>query len=154
MWTTSKSGPTASIIFSNSQKENQQLFAFEQVLELYKRAHLILIMHRTGLARQLEYFFPGKLQESCLTGVPVLATPTGNIQQTYSPVLYVLEKETSENLAEMISKIKDTPYEFNQKLGIMARTFVIREKHWRVQSRRIIEYLNSIFTLNSGFSMQ
>jgi glycosyltransferase involved in cell wall biosynthesis len=115
----------------------------EGVLALYRQADLLLVIRKTQ-ARNTRYFFPVKLFEALLSAVPVLATNTGHLKAEYGAYLHVLEEETAEGLAQGIQAVRATPVEQRRKLGARARAFMIQEKHWQSQCRKIKDYLEGL----------
>lgn len=115
----------------------------EGVLALYRQADLLLVIRKTQ-ARNTRYFFPGKLFEALLSAVPVLATDTGHLKAEYGEYLHVLDEETAAGLAQGIRAVQATPWEQRREHGARARAFMIREKHWLSQCRKIRDYLEGL----------
>ncbi len=113
------------------------------VLALYRRADLILVIRKTK-TRNTRYFFPGKLFEALLSAVPVLATNTGHLRAEYGDYLYVLEDETAEGFVCNIQAIQTISLSQRQELGARARAFMIAEKHWQTQCRKLKDYLEGL----------
>jgi glycosyltransferase involved in cell wall biosynthesis len=113
--------------------------SLERILDLYAAADLVLVIRRTGPATR--YFFPGKLMEAMLSGVPVLATGTGHLEEEYGPFLYLLRDETANGLAARIREIAAIPGETRMELGAKAGAMMVSSKSWEIQARRFVDYL-------------
>jgi glycosyltransferase involved in cell wall biosynthesis len=141
-------GPLAQIIEEDARRDSRitvhGFLDLEKVLALYRQADLILVIRKTQEGHT-RYFFPGKLFEALLSAVPVLATNTGHLREEFGAYLYVLEDETAEGLASRIRNIRAVPVEGRRGLGARARAFIIREKHWRSQCRKIRDLLEGLF---------
>lgn len=114
--------------------------AFEDVLDLYWTADLVLNMRLTD-AVDTRYFFPSKLMELLASGTPVLSTCTGPVATEYGQVAYLLQEETPGALAERIQAIAAIPFDERRAFGERARTFMLAEKTWRRQAGRLADYL-------------
>ncbi len=140
-------GPLAARIEAAAQADPRiRMHGFldlEGVLALYRRADLLLVIRKTQ-ARNTRYFFPVKLFEALLSAVPVLATNTGHLKAEYGEYLYVLEDETAEGLVQGIRAVQAVPWEQRRELGARARAFMIREKNWRSQCRRLRDYIEGL----------
>ncbi len=113
---------------------------FEEVLDLYQSAHLLLNARITK-AIDTRYFFPSKLMELLASGTPVLSTCTGHVESEYGHVLYLLRDETPEALAARIEEIRGVADDERRELGRRAREFMLTEKTWHRQGERLADYL-------------
>lgn len=114
--------------------------SFEEVLELYASADLILNLRLTK-AFDTRYFFPSKLMESLASGTPVLSTSTGVVESEYGHVLYLLHDETPAALAARLEEIRRIGVEERRALGERARAFMFSEKTWTRQGERLARYI-------------
>lgn len=113
------------------------------VIDLYSQADLILVVRKTK-ARNTAYFFPGKIMEALLSGIPVLSTQTGHMEKEFGDYVYMLEDETVSGLVQKIKYIREQPVDRREEVGRSARQFVISNKHWGIQCACVIEYLQSL----------
>ena len=121
---------------------------FRDLLEVYGAADLLLNLRLTR-ALDTRYFFPSKLMELLASGIPVLSTGTGHVQEVYGHVLYLLDEETPHALAARIRTIAALPPEQRQAVGRNARNFVLTEKTWDRQGAKLAAYIrNEVFPLN------
>lgn len=119
--------------------------SLEGVLNLYRSCDLILVIRRTE-ARDTRYFFPGKLMEALVSGIPVLATPTGHLRETYGRYLFILEEERSGALAERIRQVRELPEVQRLDIAQRARAFMIEHKSWTNQTGKLGAYLEAVGT--------
>ena len=117
--------------------------AFEQVLELYRTADLLLNL-RVTKALDTRYFFPSKLMEYVASGVPVLSTCTGHVEEEYGEVVYLLREETPEALGAAITAIRRQPPDEREALGRRARQFMLEHKTWHRQGEKLIAYIHEV----------
>jgi glycosyltransferase involved in cell wall biosynthesis len=113
---------------------------FEQVLELYRSSDLLLNLRITKTL-DTRYFFPSKLMELLASGVAVLSTCTGHVEEEYSDFLYLLRDETPQGLSEKIREIKALSPEERFGLGRRARAFMLDQKTWARQGERLVHYI-------------
>lgn len=112
----------------------------DAVLDLYRRADLLLVIRRTRTL-DTRYFFPGKLFESLLSAIPVLTTEMAGVKKEYGDCLYILDDETPQGLAARIKAIVASSEGSRVEIGQRARARMIATKTWRNQARRLVEYL-------------
>jgi glycosyltransferase involved in cell wall biosynthesis len=116
---------------------------FAEVLELYRSADLLLNARVTGTL-DTRYFFPSKLMELLASGTPVLSTCTGDVEEQYGHVLYLLREETPEALARRIEEIAAIRGDARQAKALEAQAFMFREKSWGRQAARLATYLENV----------
>jgi glycosyltransferase involved in cell wall biosynthesis len=110
---------------------------YEQVLDLYRRADVLVNPHST---RHLSarYLFPSKLLEYLATGTPVISTPcTPEVGQEYGDVLVLMREESTDELVAAVRRVETMPAEERRALGQAARRLVLERKTWRAQGARI-----------------
>ena len=118
------------------------LLEFDQLLELYRSADLLLNL-RVTRAIDTRYFFPSKLMELLASGTPVLSTCTGHVEEEYGGVLYLLREETAGAVAYRVLQIAGMPAKERHALGVKARAFMLTEKSWKKQGERLAEYIRT-----------
>lgn len=84
--------------------------------------------------------FPSKIQEYMLSGVPVIATAVNGLGKEYHPYLYLYD-DTVQGLEAVFEKIKKDGYEKSRGKAEKAISFIMEEKTWDVQVRRLWSYL-------------
>ncbi len=114
--------------------------AYDQVLALYCSAD-VLVNVRLTKTLNTKYFFPSKLMEYLASGVPVISTCTGHVEQEFGGFVYLLREETAESLARLIAAVAESPRDQRTEMGRRARQHVATHKTWDSQSGRIATYL-------------
>jgi len=122
---------------------------FEQVLKLYQSAD-VLVNSRITKNVNTRYFFPSKLFEFLASGRPVISTPTGNVEHEYAPYVYLLTDETPEALAALLQEISQEPREVRAAKGARGREFVLTQKSWGAQGKKVVAWLRSLFSEDSS----
>jgi glycosyltransferase involved in cell wall biosynthesis len=115
---------------------------FEQVLELYDSADLLINLRMTQ-SRNTRYFFPSKMMEYLASGVPVLSTCTGHVEEEFGDFTYLLKEETPEALAEMLRRIANIPEQTRRDRAERAREYMHLQKTWTAQARKLLSYIRS-----------
>jgi glycosyltransferase involved in cell wall biosynthesis len=116
---------------------------FDDVLQLYRSADLLLNLRMTR-ALDTRYFFPSKLMEFLASGVAVLSTCTGHVEEEYGDLVYLLRDETPEALAAAIRAIRTRPPYEREALGRSAREFMLANKTWPKQGEKLIAYIRDV----------
>lgn len=116
----------------------------EQVLELYETADVLLNMRLTQIL-DTRYFFPSKLMEYLASGIPVLTTCTGHVEEEYAALAYLLKDETAEGLARRLAEIAEMPRQDREYMGMEAKKYMAREKTWSNQARRVLKFIESVW---------
>jgi glycosyltransferase involved in cell wall biosynthesis len=121
-----------------------------QVLALYRSADL-LVSARLTKGLNTRYFFPSKLMEYLASGVPVISTCTGHVEEEFGGFVYLLREETAESLAGLIAAIAASPRAERIEMGRRARGYMAAHKTWDSQSARVVTYLReSVLRLPSA----
>jgi glycosyltransferase involved in cell wall biosynthesis len=119
------------------------LLDHDALFRLYADADLLLNIRLTQ-SLNTAYLFPSKMLEYLLVGKPVLSTSVAHIEKEYGNYCYILKEETSEALADKILSIKQIPEVDRIGLGSRARDFMLKNRTWDAQGRRISEYLKGL----------
>lgn len=85
--------------------------------------------------------FPSKLMEYMLSGTPVVSNKLECIGEEYNDNIYFFEKDTPECMGEKISSLLEMDYEEYMKIAKMAKKFIIENKDWNKQSKKIYEFI-------------
>lgn len=116
---------------------------FDRVLSLYADAD-VLVSVRLTRAIDTRYFFPGKLMEYLGSGVPVITTCTGHVEEEFGDFAFLLRDETAEALAKLILHIAALSPAERETVGRRARAYFLAEKTWNAQAARITRYLSRL----------
>jgi glycosyltransferase involved in cell wall biosynthesis len=114
--------------------------SYKDVLTLYRTADLLINMRLTKRLNT-KYFFPSKMMEYLASGIPVISTCTGHVEKEYGSFCYLLRNETAEGLASLIEHVVRISPQERFELGCAARAYVLENKTWEVQGRRIAEHI-------------
>ncbi len=103
-----------------------------------------LINARSAKTPHIQYSFPSKLLEYMLAGRPVISTALPGIPEDYYDYLYILKDESPQALASFIQEVCSKPPQELREFGERARRFVMAEKNYRRQGKRIYEFMQSL----------
>jgi glycosyltransferase involved in cell wall biosynthesis len=90
------------------------------------------------------YNFPSKLIDYLAAGRPVITTLSGDLDPEYLEVTVPLLEETPGGLAALLQETIDRPGDELAELGARGREFVLREKNWGRQAKRVYEFIGSL----------
>ncbi|HVT47780.1 MAG TPA: glycosyltransferase family 4 protein [Vicinamibacterales bacterium] len=140
-------GPLGDLVRARAERDPRVQYAgmldFGSLVRVYQSADLLLNLKLTQSV-DTKYFFPSKLMELLGSGSPVLTTCTGHVADAYAEFVYLLRDETASGLAGKIQEIVALGAEARRTLGACAREFVLREKTWDVQGRRLAVYVRGV----------
>lgn len=122
--------------------------AFADVLALYESADVLVCMRLTESV-DTKYFFPSKLMEYLASGRPVITTCTGQVAKEFGSFTYLLREETAEALASLIKNVSLKDQGLREQKGIAARDYMMANKTWAEQGRRIVKLIKSLFKLGA-----
>lgn len=108
-----------------------------------QRAATVLLNPRPTAQRIARYTFPSKLLEYMGSGTPVVSTALPGIPDDYHAHLE-LAPETAEGLADALERVAGWPAAQRACRGSGAREFVLRNKSWASQARRVHEFISSL----------
>lgn len=117
----------------------------EEVVQAELRATL-LVNPRSAAGEFTKYSFPSKTMEYMATGTPVLMYCLPGIPREYYNYLFFIDDgDPTEKIGNAIRNILDNFSELElMHFGQKAKNFVIDEKNNIIQSRKIIEFINTI----------
>lgn len=114
--------------------------SLDQVFALYQSADLLVNMRLTQAAKT-DYFFPSKVIEMLASGVPVVTTCTGHIEEEYAGIAFLLREETPEALAAMIQRVASMDPGARAERGQAAQAYIKTHNTWEEQGRRVVEFV-------------
>lgn len=88
--------------------------------------------------------FPSKLMEYLLSGRPVLTTRISGITADYDEHFWYVRDESPEGWAAAIDGLLGRDAVLLDAFGAEGRQFVLREKNWDVQARKLYGFLQSL----------
>ena len=101
----------------------------------------LLVNPRPSDAEFCKYSFPSKTFEYMASGTPVFMTKLPGIPDEYFEYVYTIEEETSEWTCKGLQKILSNEEGALKKKGLLAREFVKNNKNYRIQAKKIINFL-------------
>ena len=137
-------GPLESKVKEAAQNDSRIEYcgylSFDEVLALYDAADVLINMRPTKTLNT-KYFFPSKLMEYLASGVPVITTCTGYVEQEYADFAFLLKDETSQGLANMIEYVASLDQNIRIDKGARARNYICTHKTWNVQGQRVVDFI-------------
>ena len=115
----------------------------DEVVRRQRRA-TVLINARPSNQRIARYTFPSKLLEYMVSGRPVITTDLPGIPKEYHKFVYVLRDESPGGLAKLICEIGSKPPSELDELGRRALRFVLSNKVWAAQGKRVQEFVSTL----------
>ena len=112
----------------------------------FQRNAFLLINPRSAEGEFTKYSFPSKIMEYLASGTPTLIYALPGIPEEYYKYCYVIKENQQDVnvLSNYIMTLYNKPQDELSKTGALAREFIINNKSSIVQSRRIMDLLNSI----------
>ena len=128
-------------------KEDERIFyggmlLNSRIVEKEQEATL-LVNPRPTHEEYVKYSFPSKTMEYMASGTPVLTTVLPGMPKEYYPYVYLLEEETADGIAAMLTKVLSDSDEALFRKGCEARRFVLEEKNNVIQAGKILAMLNA-----------
>jgi glycosyltransferase involved in cell wall biosynthesis len=118
------------------------LLTLEGVLALYAEADALINMRLTQRVRT-GYFFPSKLMEYMASGVPVITTCTGHVEEEYGNFVYLLKDETPRALARIIERVASADPGIRTQKGKTAQEHMRTHSTWKVQAGRVADFIRA-----------
>ena len=115
----------------------------DEVLKLQKEA-TVLVNPRQNNEEFTKYSFPSKTMEYLSSGVPVIAYKLDGIPDEYDEYLNYVEDNSPKALADKIIELCEKSDEERSVIGRKGQAFVLENKNERVQTKRIVSFLENI----------
>ncbi len=117
--------------------------------EAFRRSQQATVLINPRLSQEsfTSYSFPSKLLEYMASGRPVVTTRLPGIPAEYDSYVVWLDRETPEGLAALLLQLREWPPEQLDSFGQRAREFVLQEKNYRRQGKRIVEFIEHVNSL-------
>lgn len=140
--------PECTVEVKNAASELENFHYFGEVdnkrlRELQANADLMVIPHPMGL-KQLKYQFPSKLMTCMATGVPVLMTKLPGLPEEYSRYVCFVDGDSGDCIAEGITNFFKIDFQKRIEMGQKARNFVLKNKTWDIQAKKIIDFAEGL----------
>lgn len=78
------------------------------------------------------------------SGIPVVAYKLDGIPDEYDKYIQYVEDDSIEGLKRKLVEVCELPEEDRVRIGQKGRDFVLREKNSQVQTKKIIDLIDSI----------
>jgi glycosyltransferase involved in cell wall biosynthesis len=104
----------------------------------------VLVNPRLSSELENRYNFPSKIIDYLAAGRPVITTLCGDLDPEYLKVTIPLHEETPQALADLLSETLARPAEQLTNLGARGREFVLRERTWERQAKRVYEFIGTL----------
>lgn len=115
----------------------------KEVLKLQKKA-TVLVNPRLNNEEYTKYSFPSKTMEYLASGIPVIAYKLDGIPDDYDSYITYPDDNTIEMLADTICTLCEKSHDERLKMGIEAKNFVLENKNCIVQTKKIMDFLESL----------
>lgn len=133
----------SSYIEKDARIEYRGVVSNDVVLDAETRATL-LVNPRPSNQEFTYYSFPSKNHEYMVSGTPVLTTNLPCFPEEYKPYLFFFHKETVDGMYKDLFDTLSLDRTILEQKGIACRDFVLREKNNVVQSKRILDLIESV----------
>ena len=149
LWITGDGNARNEIIAATTKDKRIIWFGFiqerEKVLKLQTKATILVNMRKPSEDAS-QYTFPSKVLEYMLSSTPVVSFKIKGIPEEYYDHMFTLEQEDPSYIAKRLVEIMDIPEEDLKKKGQSARNFILKNKNYLVQSKKIMNLLTESTT--------
>ncbi len=104
----------------------------------------VLVNPRQNNEEFTKYSFPSKTMEYLSSGKPVIAYKLDGIPDEYDEYINYVSDNTPETLAKVIQHVCELPEEERSLMGQKAQKFVLENKNYKVQSKRILDFIEKV----------
>lgn len=101
----------------------------------------LLVNPRPSNQEFCKYSFPSKTFEYMVSGTPVLMTKLPGIGAEYFEHVYTIDEETSDGVCKILKEIFSKENQELQDKALEARKFILENKNYIMQAKRIIDFL-------------
>lgn len=112
----------------------------EEIVDAEMRASL-LVNPRPVAPEYTKYSFPSKNMEYMVSGTPLLTTRLPGMPKEYYPYIYLIEDETLDGIAKVLTETINIPFEERNQKAEQARDFVLKHKTNVRQAEKIVHFL-------------
>lgn len=138
------SGDCESFIISSAKKDSRiKFFGFKnrnEILEFEQKAHLLLNI-RNPEEEYTKFSFPSKTIEYMLSCTPLLTSKLSGIPNEYFDYCFTIDNMSPDAICDKITEILSLSQEELQSIGVKARNFIIENKSEKVQSKKILNFI-------------
>jgi glycosyltransferase involved in cell wall biosynthesis len=137
-------GPLEYLVREAAERDKRIIFfGFISNDEVLRRQRNATVLVNLRMSDHLinRYTFPSKMHAYMFSGRPVITTASPGIPDEYHEFVYLLRDETPEGLAHLIREVCSKPSTEIDEFGRRARVFVLQNKNWTIQGRRVYEFI-------------
>lgn len=114
----------------------------DEVLRLMKRA-TVIVNPRQNKGEFVKYSFPSKNLEALSSGTPLIAYKLDGIPAEYENYIFYVQDDTINGFSKRIVEICEKPDEVRKAYAQNAKEFVLSQKNKTVQTKKILEMIQS-----------
>lgn len=112
----------------------------EELFKLYETSDVLLNLR---IEEEVDFHFPGKVQEYLVTGKHIISTPIAHAERDYGEYMTFLHDITPNGLADLMNQVMSRGKEQLYETGIKARDFMLKNRTWAARVSEIMDYINS-----------
>ena len=87
--------------------------------------------------------FPSKMFDYMLSGTPVLSTRLTGIPEEYYNYIFMTDSYEAKGISKQIESITNLEYSYLLSFGNKAKEFIIDNKNYKIQGKKIINLINN-----------
>lgn len=146
MWIFGSGDYEKEIIRLSKLYENIKFFGLKTQKEvfLHEQKADLLVNPRPSNEEFTIYSFPSKTLEYMSSGTPMVTTRLPGIPEEYFNYLYTFEDESVDGIKNTLEKLLRNDNEILKSFGEAAKTYVLKNKNYIVQTKKINQFLNTI----------
>ena len=119
------------------------VLSLDRLFDCYKAMDVFLNVRLTKEV-DTKFFFPSKFFEALAVGRLVLSTNVAHLKAEYGKYCYVMEGESSADLARSMMEAVNMGQERRDEIGLKGREFVLKHHMWQAQMRRVDKYCRNL----------
>ena len=112
----------------------------EELFKLYETSDVLLNLR---IEEEVDFHFPGKVQEYLVTGKHIISTPIAHAERDYGEYMTFLHDITPDGLAELMGQVMKRGKFDLYETGVKAREFMLKNRTWTARAAEIMDYINS-----------
>lgn len=136
-------------LLNKAMNEDKRIFYSEvisnqEMIRRQSQATVLVNPRPSSYSNITRYTFPSKVLDYIASGRPVISTALPGIPEEYYPFLHLLKDETPAGLAKLIQDVCTANPNELEKHSRDAMDFVMREKNWNRQGKKVYDFLNNL----------
>lgn len=114
---------------------------YEKIRKIQSESYLLVNPSKVDHAIN-KVAFPSKLMEYMLSGTPVISNKLDGISKEYIGKIFFFDDDTPQAMGYGINKLLAMDYIEYNNIADKAKSFIIKNKDWNEQSRKILAFIN------------